>query len=233
MSAIERFADVACVMPTMCATSTPSPAGTPLDSLTAGEGAAVTALLSASHMAHQKQDPAIVPRPETLQPIPMQYYYPPAQQMIVHPQQPSLRPAIAQGEYAYQAAAWAAAGHAPYDGYDYAYAHPAYAHHHHHHHHPTAAVLAPSVAPVLGKRGPPTQAYPGHHHVPMPLMSHTKKSGTKRARYDDEFKEQVVREAMLCPEGARIKPTCSRYPGVEPCQLRKWIQKFSPLLKVL
>jgi hypothetical protein len=47
----------------------------------------------------------------------------------------------------------------------------------------------------------------------------SRKSGSKRARYDDGFKEQVVREAMLCPEGARIKPTCSRYPGVEPCQV--------------
>jgi len=62
-------------------------------------------------------------------------------------------------------------------------------------------------APGSGKKGP--------------------KAGTKRARYDDDFKEQVVREAMRCPEGARIKPTCSRYPGVEPCQLRKWIQKFA------
>jgi len=57
-----------------------------------------------------------------------------------------------------------------------------------------------------------------------------RKSSAKRARYDDDFKEQVVREAMRCPEGARIKPTCSRYPGVEPCQLRKWIQKFAPTL---
>ena len=47
-----------------------------------------------------------------------------------------------------------------------------------------------------------------------------RKNSAKRARYDDEFKAQVVREAMLCPEGARIKPTCARYPGVEPCQVR-------------
>ena len=60
-----------------------------------------------------------------------------------------------------------------------------------------------------------------------PKAPKASKLGSKRARYDDDFKEQVVREAMRCPEGARIKPTCSRYPGVEPCQLRKWIQKFA------
>jgi len=73
---------------------------------------------------------------------------------------------------------------------------------------PTANAVVMASAPANGKKG-------------------TRKAGTKRARYDDDFKEQVVREAMRCPEGARIKPTCSRYPGVEPCQLRKWIQKFA------
>ena len=53
-----------------------------------------------------------------------------------------------------------------------------------------------------------------------PPDSAGRKNSAKRARYDDEFKAQVVREAMLCPEGARIKPTCARYPGVEPCQVR-------------
>lgn len=70
--------------------------------------------------------------------------------------------------------------------------------------------------------------FPGTQHNSS-KKSAAAKAGTKRARYDDDFKEQVVREAMRCPEGARIKPTCSRYPGVEPCQLRKWIQKFAPL----
>ena len=42
----------------------------------------------------------------------------------------------------------------------------------------------------------------------------------QRAFYSDGFKEMVVREAMLCPEGARIKPTCARFPGVEPVQVR-------------
>ena len=42
----------------------------------------------------------------------------------------------------------------------------------------------------------------------------------QRAFYSDGFKEMVVREAMLCPEGARIKPTCARFPGVAPVQVR-------------
>ena len=32
---------------------------------------------------------------------------------------------------------------------------------------------------------------------------------------------------MRRPEGARIKPTCSRYPDVEPCQLRNRTPKFA------
>jgi len=108
-------------------------------------------------------------------------------------------------------------------------------------------------APVLGKRPYPNAAnrgvsrdglyavegyhlssyatLPGGAVVSASSSKKASKAGTKRARYDDDFKEQVVREAMRCPEGARIKPTCSRYPGVEPCQLRKWIQKFAPLIQ--
>mmetsp|Transcript_30684 Transcript_30684/g.71366 ORF Transcript_30684/g.71366 Transcript_30684/m.71366 type:complete len:231 (+) Transcript_30684:53-745(+) len=48
----------------------------------------------------------------------------------------------------------------------------------------------------------------------------------KRTTYDPSFKLQVVREALLRPVHNRIKPTCARYPGIEPCQLRKWIRNL-------
>ena len=46
----------------------------------------------------------------------------------------------------------------------------------------------------------------------------------RRVTYDREFKLKVVREALKRPVGRRIRPTCSNYPSVEPCQLRKWIR---------
>ena len=47
-------------------------------------------------------------------------------------------------------------------------------------------------------------------------------SGTKkkRATYDQAFKLKVVKEALLRPPNNRIKPTCARFPGIEPCQVR-------------
>jgi len=76
-------------------------------------------------------------------------------------------------------------------------------------------------------QGTPLQAERGEKRrtldEPQPLVN-----GAKRAKYTDEFKTKIVREALLRPENARIKPTCSKYPHVEPCQLRKWIQKFAP-----
>jgi len=48
----------------------------------------------------------------------------------------------------------------------------------------------------------------------------------KRTTYDPSFKLHVVREALLRPVDNRIKPTCARYPGIEPCQLRKWIRNL-------
>mmetsp|Transcript_37828 Transcript_37828/g.83280 ORF Transcript_37828/g.83280 Transcript_37828/m.83280 type:complete len:371 (+) Transcript_37828:237-1349(+) len=48
----------------------------------------------------------------------------------------------------------------------------------------------------------------------------------KRTTYDTAFKVQVVREALQRPVSNRIKPTCARYPGIEPCQLRKWIRNL-------
>ena len=45
----------------------------------------------------------------------------------------------------------------------------------------------------------------------------------RRIHYSIEFKRP--REPTLArPIGKRIRPTCSRYPTVEPCQLRKWIR---------
>eukprot|EP00965_Chrysotila_dentata_P249829 6209091-Pleurochrysis_carterae.AAC.5 len=41
----------------------------------------------------------------------------------------------------------------------------------------------------------------------------------KRTTYDTAFKVQVVREALQRPVSNRIKPTCARYPGIEPCQV--------------
>ena len=46
----------------------------------------------------------------------------------------------------------------------------------------------------------------------------------KRITYDREFKLKVVKEALRLPLGRRIRPTCSKYPAIEPCQLRKWIR---------
>ena len=43
----------------------------------------------------------------------------------------------------------------------------------------------------------------------------------KRATYDQAFKLKVVREALLRPPHNRIKPTCARFPGIEPCQARR------------
>mmetsp|Transcript_16891 Transcript_16891/g.28089 ORF Transcript_16891/g.28089 Transcript_16891/m.28089 type:complete len:449 (-) Transcript_16891:1010-2356(-) len=50
----------------------------------------------------------------------------------------------------------------------------------------------------------------------------------KRMCYDASFKIKVVREALERPADNRIKPTCANYPGIEPCQLRKWIRHFEP-----
>ena len=41
----------------------------------------------------------------------------------------------------------------------------------------------------------------------------------KRATYDQAFKLEVVKEALLRPPTNRIKPTCARFPGIEPCQV--------------
>ena len=46
----------------------------------------------------------------------------------------------------------------------------------------------------------------------------------RRIHYSVEFKRKVVKDALARPIGKRIRPTCSRYPTVEPCQLRKWIR---------
>lgn len=44
----------------------------------------------------------------------------------------------------------------------------------------------------------------------------------RRASYDITFKTHVVRTALQKPPNNRIKPTCALFPGIEPCQVRKW-----------
>jgi len=62
----------------------------------------------------------------------------------------------------------------------------------------------------------------------MARSAATHDSNKKRMTYEADFKKQVVREALQRPKDNRIKPTCARYPGIEPCQLRKWIRSFEP-----
>ena len=62
---------------------------------------------------------------------------------------------------------------------------------------------------------------------PPPVGGPAKRAGsgkTRRSSYTVEFKRQLVMEALRRPAGNRIRPTCAQYPGVEPCQLRKWIR---------
>jgi len=61
----------------------------------------------------------------------------------------------------------------------------------------------------------------------------TAAGGAKRGRvvHSPAFKLRLVREALLRPPENRIKPTCRRYPSVEPCQLRKWINARAHLEK--
>ena len=66
----------------------------------------------------------------------------------------------------------------------------------------------------------------------MPRVSSKPKSkgtsmGKPRASYDIAFKRHVVNIALQKPPTSRIKPTCTLFPGVEPCQLRMWIAKFA------
>merc|ERR1712228_1068488 len=49
---------------------------------------------------------------------------------------------------------------------------------------------------------------------------------SRRPNFKLDFKIRLVREALQMPVHSRIKPTCARYPGVEPCQLRKWIRLY-------
>ena len=62
---------------------------------------------------------------------------------------------------------------------------------------------------------------------PPPVGGPAKRAGsgkTRRSSYTVGFKRQLVMEALRRPAGNRIRPTCAQYPGVEPCQLRKWIR---------
>ena len=47
-----------------------------------------------------------------------------------------------------------------------------------------------------------------------------------RRIHSPAFKVKLVEEALALPAACRIKPTCRKYPGVEPTQLRKWIKVY-------
>ena len=80
--------------------------------------------------------------------------------------------------------------------------------------------LAPAISPPTARRRRPSPFVPQLLSVGgMP-----KTLSRRRVTYDREFKLKVVREALKRPVGRRIRPTCSNYPSVEPCQLRKWIR---------
>ena len=198
----------------MCsAASQPS---TPLSNLSAGEDAAIRALLSASMAAHHEceERKAVDISSHTSPGVPPDHLS--ESSMISREPTPPPRPTNA-------VLAWNAPLPRPFKAT---------------HVRGVDAIAAGYVAPssVLGKRPPNGSMRSGGARlataVPLPTfsdqtaaaavmaaMASKTKVHTKRARYDDDFKEQVVREAMSCPEGARIKPTCSRYPGVEPCQV--------------
>mmetsp|Transcript_51907 Transcript_51907/g.168831 ORF Transcript_51907/g.168831 Transcript_51907/m.168831 type:complete len:158 (+) Transcript_51907:48-521(+) len=50
-----------------------------------------------------------------------------------------------------------------------------------------------------------------------------------RRIHSPAFKVKLVEEALALPAACRIKPTCRKYPGVEPTQLRKWIKALDKL----
>ena len=50
-----------------------------------------------------------------------------------------------------------------------------------------------------------------------------------RRIHSPAFKVKLVQEALALPAACRIKPTCRKYPGVEPTQLRKWIKALDKL----
>merc|ERR1719198_1541552 len=56
-----------------------------------------------------------------------------------------------------------------------------------------------------------------------------KKQHKRRQAYSAEYKLKIVKEALALPPCSRIKPTCRRYPEIEPVQLRKWIRNLSAL----
>ena len=95
------------------------------------------------------------------------------------------------------------------------------------------ASSAPSSAtPGAGRGGKRDRS-----HLESPDESEPKRRPTtstgKRGRvvHSAAFKLRLVREALLRPPENRIKPTCRRYPSVEPCQLRKWINGRANLEK--
>lgn len=62
-------------------------------------------------------------------------------------------------------------------------------------------------------------------------VRHQRKT-SKRSWHTEAFKVQLVREALVRPVGNRIKPVCSRYPGIEPCQVSASCRHRRPLLTV-
>lgn len=66
-----------------------------------------------------------------------------------------------------------------------------------------------------------------HSSANLPPGLPTKIKHSRRPNFKLDFKIRLVREALQMPPHSRIKPTCARYPGVEPCQLRKWIRLYA------
>mmetsp|Transcript_30263 Transcript_30263/g.96772 ORF Transcript_30263/g.96772 Transcript_30263/m.96772 type:complete len:172 (-) Transcript_30263:265-780(-) len=67
--------------------------------------------------------------------------------------------------------------------------------------------------------------------MPVRLMSSPPKGRVQPSRriHSPAFKLKLVHEALALPAACRIKPTCRKYPGVEPTQLRKWIKALDRL----
>ena len=85
-----------------------------------------------------------------------------------------------------------------------------------------------------GKRSPsPAAENGGERSAEKRSKAAAAAPGAKRGRvvHSAAFKLRLVREALLRPPENRIKPTCRRYPSVEPCQLRKWINARANLEK--
>lgn len=97
-----------------------------------------------------------------------------------------------------------------------------------------AASMAANSSPSARRVGNRSGASPSDGGSASEPKRKPPSTGGKRGRvvHSAAFKLRLVREALLRPPENRIKPTCRRYPSVEPCQLRKWINGRANLEKV-